>query len=92
MLSTRTTSFPILPAAASRPDEIPAFCYAKEANVPAEHQGESGYGDIWTLVAMDAEYQDVIISRLEESADTPTARFDFMQAMFGSELLNWYPS
>lgn len=36
-------------------DEIWEFCYAKEKNVPAEHKGEFGYGDIWTFVAIDAE-------------------------------------
>src|SRR4030042_1216005 len=36
-------------------DEIWEFGYAKEKNVPAEHKGEFGYGDIWTFVAIDAE-------------------------------------
>ncbi|MFH1381433.1 MAG: IS1 family transposase [Chloroflexota bacterium] len=36
-------------------DEIWEFCYAKEKNVPTEHKGEFGYGDIWTFVAIDAE-------------------------------------
>jgi IS1 family transposase len=36
-------------------DEIWAFCYAKQKNVPEEHQGEFGYGDIWTWVAIDAD-------------------------------------
>jgi IS1 family transposase len=36
-------------------DEIWSFCYAKEKNVPEEHQGEFGYGDIWTWVALDAD-------------------------------------
>lgn len=29
-------------------DEIWAFCYAKQKNVPAMMQGEYGYGDVWT--------------------------------------------
>jgi IS1 family transposase len=58
-------------------DEIWAFCYAKEANVPAEHQGEFGYGDIWTWVAMDADTK-LIISSLVGERDTPTA-IEFMQ-------------
>ncbi len=58
-------------------DEIWAFCYAKEANVRAEHQGEFGYGDIWTWVAMDADTK-LIISSLVGERDTPTA-IDFMQ-------------
>lgn len=36
-------------------DEIWEFCYAKEKNVPAEHKGEFGYGDVWTFVAIDGE-------------------------------------
>ena len=36
-------------------DEIWEFCYAKEKNVPAEHKGEFGYGDVWTWTAIDAD-------------------------------------
>lgn len=36
-------------------DEIWAFCYAKEKNVPFEKRGQFGYGDVWTWTAMDAE-------------------------------------
>ncbi len=36
-------------------DEIWSFVYAKAKNVPHEHAGEFGYGDVWTWVAMDAE-------------------------------------
>jgi transposase-like protein len=57
-------------------DEIWAFCYAKEANVPVEHQGEFGYGDIWTWVAMDADTK-LVLSWLVGERDTPTA-IDFM--------------
>jgi len=57
-------------------DEIWAFCYAKEANVPAEHEGEFGYGDIWTWVAMDADTK-LVPSWLVGERDTPTA-IDFM--------------
>jgi len=35
-------------------DEIWAFCYAKEKNVPAEKRGQFGYGDVWTWTAIDA--------------------------------------
>jgi IS1 family transposase len=57
-------------------DEIWAFCYAKEANVPAEHEGEFGYGDIWTWVALDADTK-LVPSWLVGERDTPTA-IDFM--------------
>jgi IS1 family transposase len=36
-------------------DEIWSFCYAKQKNVPAEKQGQFGYGDVWTWTAMDAD-------------------------------------
>jgi len=36
-------------------DEIWEFCYAKAKNVPAEHKGEFGYGDVWTWTAIDAD-------------------------------------
>ena len=36
-------------------DEIWSFCYAKKKNVPAEHQGEFGFGDVWTWTAIDAD-------------------------------------
>ncbi|MCL4338495.1 IS1 family transposase [Patescibacteria group bacterium] len=36
-------------------DEIWSFCYAKDKNVPEEHKGEFGYGDVWTWVAIDAD-------------------------------------
>lgn len=36
-------------------DEVWAFCHAKEKNVPDQHKGEFGYGDIWTWVALDAD-------------------------------------
>ena len=36
-------------------DEIWAFCYAKQKNVPEEYRGTPGYGDVWTWVAIDAD-------------------------------------
>src|SRR4030043_1998238 len=36
-------------------DEIWAFCYAKEKNVPKDKKGLFGYGDIWTFTALDAD-------------------------------------
>jgi len=36
-------------------DEIWSFCYPKQKNVPPEHQGTYGYGDVWTWVAIDAD-------------------------------------
>jgi hypothetical protein len=36
-------------------DEIWSFCYSKAKNVPEEHKGEFGYGDVWTWTAIDAD-------------------------------------
>lgn len=36
-------------------DEIWAFCGMKEKNVPDEHRGERGYGDVCTWTAIDAD-------------------------------------
>ena len=36
-------------------DEIWSFVYAKAKNVPEEHKGEFGYGDVWTWTALDAQ-------------------------------------
>jgi len=36
-------------------DEIWSFCYAKERNVPEDKQGQFGYGNVWTFVAIDAD-------------------------------------
>jgi IS1 family transposase len=36
-------------------DEIWSFCYSKAKNVPKDKQGQFGYGDVWTFVALDAD-------------------------------------
>jgi IS1 family transposase len=36
-------------------DEIWCFIYSKDKNVPKEHKGEFGYGDVWTFIAIDAD-------------------------------------
>jgi len=36
-------------------DEIWSFCYAKQKNVPPSKQGQFGYGDVWTWVALHAD-------------------------------------
>jgi IS1 family transposase len=41
-------------------DEIWSFCYAKEKNVPKDKQGQFGYGDVWTFVAIDADTKLVV--------------------------------
>src|SRR5436190_2243581 len=36
-------------------DEVWSFCYSKAKNVPPEHEGEFGYGDVWTWTALDPD-------------------------------------
>jgi len=58
-------------------DEIWSFCHAKEKNVPAEHKGEFGYGDVWTWTAIDADSK-LILSWCIGGRDSYTA-LAFMQ-------------
>src|SRR5882724_7963851 len=44
-----------LPCKRIQCDEIWSFVYAKQKNVPDEHKGEFGYGDVWTWVAIDSQ-------------------------------------
>lgn len=44
-----------LPCKTIQVDEMWGFCYAKQKNVPTEHKGTFGYGDVWTWVAIDAD-------------------------------------
>ena len=44
-----------LPCKRIQCDEIWSFVYSKAKNVPAEFQGQFGYGDVWTWTAIDAD-------------------------------------
>jgi IS1 family transposase len=44
-----------LPCTTIQVDEIWAYCYAKQRNVPDEHRGTFGYGDVWTWTALCAD-------------------------------------
>ena len=44
-----------LPCKVVECDEIWAYCYAKQKNVPDEFEGTFGYGDVWTWTAIDAD-------------------------------------
>jgi IS1 family transposase len=44
-----------LPCTTLQCDEIWAFCYSKDKNVPEEHRGTFGYGDVWTWTAICAD-------------------------------------
>jgi transposase len=54
-------------------DEVWAFCYAKEKNVPEERKGRFGFGDIWTWRAIDADTK-LIPSFAVGNRDGATAR------------------
>jgi IS1 family transposase len=44
-----------LPLTKIQCDEIWSFCYAEQKNVSPEHEGQFGYGDVWTWTAIDAD-------------------------------------
>lgn len=54
-------------------DEIWAFCHAKERNVPEDHRGEFGYGDVWTWTAIDPETK-LVMSWLVGTRDPADCR------------------
>jgi IS1 family transposase len=66
-----------LPCKRLQCDELWAFCYSKAKNVPAAKQGQFGYGDVWTFVAVDAETK-LVPSFLVGSRDSGCAT-EFMQ-------------
>ncbi len=53
-------------------DEIWAFCYAKDKNVPEDKKGQFGYGDVWTWTAICADTK-IVPSWLVGSRDLETA-------------------
>ncbi len=44
-----------LPCEVVEADEIWAFCYSKQKNVPEQFKGTPGYGDVWTFTAICAD-------------------------------------
>ena len=44
-----------LPCTTLEVDEIWAYCYSKQKNVPQQFRGTPGYGDVWTHTALCAE-------------------------------------
>jgi IS1 family transposase len=54
-------------------DEIWAFVYAKEKNVPADLKGKFGYGDVWTWTAIDSDTK-LVPSFLVGERDAKSAR------------------
>jgi IS1 family transposase len=47
--------FQNLPCKVVEADEIWAYCYAKQKNVPEQFKGTPGYGDVWTFTAVCAD-------------------------------------
>lgn len=45
----------MLPCEVVEVDEIWAYCYAKQKNVPEQFKGTPGYGDVWTFTAICAD-------------------------------------
>ena len=66
-----------LPCKRLQVDEIWAFCYAKQKNVPEDKKGRFGYGDVWTFTAICADTK-VVPSFLIGSRDGGVAT-EFMQ-------------
>lgn len=54
-------------------DEVWAFCYAKDKNVPADKQGKFGFGSVWTWTAIDADTK-LVPSFMVGNRDGLTAR------------------
>ena len=44
-----------LPCEVVEADEIWAYCYSKQKNVPEQFKGTPGYGDVWTFTAICAD-------------------------------------
>lgn len=70
-----------LPCKRLQVDEIWAFCYSKQKNVPTAKQGVFGYGDVWTFVAIDADSK-LVPSWLVGSRDIGSAT-EVMQDLVG---------
>ncbi len=66
-------------------DEIWAFCYAKEKNVPVDKKGKFGFGSVWTWTAIDADTK-LIASWMVGNRDVAAAT-DFMNDL-ASRLAN----
>ena len=44
-----------LPCKILEADEIWSYCYSKQKNIPEQHKGTFGYGDVWTWTAICAD-------------------------------------
>lgn len=59
-------------------DELWAFCRSKAKNVPDQHRGEFGWGDVWTWTAIDPDTKLMPTWRvgLRDAADCQAFLFD----------------
>ncbi|GMU21517.1 MAG: hypothetical protein AMXMBFR13_16100 [Phycisphaerae bacterium] len=62
-------------------DEVWAFCYSKQKNVPADLRGQFGFGDVWTWTALDRESKLIISYHL--GLRTPADAGEFMMDLAG---------
>ena len=62
-------------------DEIWSYVGAKDKNVPADKQGQFGFGSVWTWTALDADTK-LICSWMVGGRDAGAA-YDFMQDLAG---------
>jgi len=70
-----------LPCKRIQCDEIWSFRYAKQKNVPADKQGQFGYGDVWTWTALCADTK-LVPSWVVGTRDAGTA-FEFIHDLAG---------
>jgi IS1 family transposase len=66
-------------------DEIWAFCYSKDKNVPASMRGQPGIGSVWTWTAIDADSK-LMVSWLVGDRDAECAGYfmkDLSQRLAG---------
>ncbi len=62
-------------------DEIWSFVAAKDRNIPAEKQGQFGFGSVWTWTALDADTK-LIVSWMVGARDGQSAH-EFMKDLAG---------
>jgi IS1 family transposase len=70
-----------LPCQRLQVDETWSFVHAKAKDVPAQHEGVFGYGDVWTFTAIDADTK-LMPSFLVGSRDGGCA-YEFMRDLAG---------
>ena len=70
-----------LPCKRIQCDEIWSFCYAKAKNVPADKQGQFGYVDVWTWVALCPDTK--LVPSWMVGLRDPGSAFAFMHDLAG---------